>query len=126
MLGQLLLLFTQSDYYANRSAFRITQTVMPPMIRGHYIYVVEDGVLVGWASWAFVSDAVIDAIKDGYQITANDFGSGETLLFLDFIAPFGHARALHRKIRKVHGTGKAAWFRMTKGERFCEVISNGK
>ncbi|NQW01665.1 MAG: toxin-activating lysine-acyltransferase [Rhodospirillales bacterium] len=126
MLGQLLLLFTQSPYYAGRSTGRLTQTVLPALIRGDFVYVADRGCLVAWASWAFVSDQVLDAIKAGNLIQAEDFDSGAHLLCLDFIAPFGHAIALHREIRRVHGARKAVWFRMTKGDRFCEVVSNGK
>lgn len=59
-------------------------------------YFDELGMPVGYAIWATVADDVEERfMRSGrWQLHPSEWNEGTTLWLLDFIAPFGHARAM--------------------------------
>ena len=80
---------------------------------------IRDGHLVAWSSWMFTDRAKADKFLDGtYKLRAEDWSSGNVLIFVDFVAPFGDARKLYRKCHIMFPKyPKAEWRRHAKSRR---------
>lgn len=59
------------------------------------------GIPVGYATWAFVTDNCADLLIDNanYQPHLSEWNEGCNLWIIDFVAPYGNAAALARKLR---------------------------
>jgi hemolysin-activating ACP:hemolysin acyltransferase len=67
------------------------------------------GSPVAFATWAFVTDEVAQAMlaDPNYCLDISEWNEGDQLWLCDFVAPFGEARNLVRKLRTVYLPG--AW-----------------
>jgi hemolysin-activating ACP:hemolysin acyltransferase len=59
------------------------------------------GSPVAFATWAFVTDEVAQLLQTNpdYRLDLSEWNEGDQLWLVDFVAPFGDARNLIRKIR---------------------------
>jgi hemolysin-activating ACP:hemolysin acyltransferase len=59
------------------------------------------GAPVAFATWAFVTDEVAQLLQSDpkYRLDLSEWNEGDQLWLVDFVAPFGDARNLIRKIR---------------------------
>jgi cytolysin-activating lysine-acyltransferase len=67
------------------------------------------GSPVAFATWAFVTAEVAQSMlaDPGYRLDISEWNEGDQLWLVDFVAPFGEARNLVRKLRAAHLKG--AW-----------------
>jgi len=88
-----------------------------------FVYVVENGKLVGVGTWASMSDKSLDAFLTGSRkLVPSDFKSGPHLVLVDVIAPYGHARQITSKMRQKlielgHWGKKIRYIRYQNGKR---------
>jgi len=84
-----------------------------------YITLYDEDKIVGFASWGFISQEKAGMFLDGeYELAPEDWRSGDVLIFMDFIAPFGHTIKLTRALRNLFpDTTKAEWRRHTQNKR---------
>ena len=70
-------------------------------------------------------------LRDEYKLRPDDWCAGERLVFMDFIAPFGHALKLYGQLRRTfqtvpaHALPEAAWARFAKNGKIVRV-KNGQ
>lgn len=62
------------------------------------------GSPVAFATWAFVTDEVANSLlaDPNYPLDISEWNEGDQLWFVDFVAPFGEARNLARKLTAVY------------------------
>ncbi|MFZ8865313.1 MAG: toxin-activating lysine-acyltransferase [Rickettsiales bacterium] len=60
----------------------------------------EGGKPVGFVSWAYLTSEIDQKYAQGtYNLKYKDWYAGEKLWFLDFAAPFGHAKKIFAELR---------------------------
>jgi cytolysin-activating lysine-acyltransferase len=89
-------------------------------------YFDEQGAPVGYAIWATVTDDVEERfMRSGrWQLHPSEWNEGATLWLVDFVAPFGHARAMLNDLARLLSDGHAMlrYFRVRHNRlRFGEV-----
>lgn len=124
MLEQVLHLMHLSPHHRAYTVDTVLRCIAPPIHLDQHIGVERNGQLVAWASWAWLTQGKADAFLAGeYKIQPGDWRSGDTLVIMDFIAPNGDARALHRTLRNLFATlptdilPGATWVRFAKRGR---------
>jgi len=128
MLEHVLNLMQRSDHHRKYSVDTILRCIVPPLERGQHTYLVRDGAVVAWASWAWLSEGKAKAFLHGaYKLQPDDWHSGENLVFMDFIAPDGHALALYGQLRRTFKGSSASslpgasWVRFAKHGKIVQV-----
>lgn len=125
MLDHVLYLLEQSPNHVNFNIKNVNDRIIPPLYLNQHVGFIEDGLLVAWASWAFMSRDKADIFLDGQlDVRPDDWSSGDVPVFMDFVAPYGHARKLYRKCRDLFpDIAKAEWRRHTKNKRVGVVLN---
>jgi cytolysin-activating lysine-acyltransferase len=77
--------------------------VLPPVQLNQFrIYHNAEKRPVGFASWAKFSPEVEDRFLNGNPVLSlDDWRSGDTIYFMEFIAPFGHITQMVKDLRKL-------------------------
>jgi len=98
--GEALFLFASSPLHISYSVAQLATFLLKPIQLNQFrIYRTKDKP-VGFVSWAFLSAEAAEAYStDRRELRADDWISGDRLWIIDFIAPFGHAHAMHRDLR---------------------------
>ena len=119
MLDHVIHLLAHSDTHRDWDVGQITRCI-PPVNLEQSMGIIEDGYLKAWVSWGFLSEEKADIFLEGdYDIMPDDWRSGNVLVFMDFVAPFGHTRKLSRMCRNLFPDyPKAEWRRHLKQRRF--------
>jgi len=132
MLEHVLNLMRRSDHHRNYSVDTILRCIVPPLERGQHTYLVRDGAVVACGSWAWLPEGKAEAfLHDAYKLKPDDWCSGDTLVFMDFIAPGGHALALYGQLRRTFKDipatelPGASWVRFAKHGKIVQV-KNGQ
>ena len=126
MLDSVIHLMTFSDVHKSWTVEQVNRCITPPINLQQCAGIVEGGNLVAWVSWAFMDDNTGDKFLDGlYSMKPDSWSSGERLILMDFIAPFGHTKKLVKIVRRLFPKQtKAEWRRHLKQRRFgvaCNV-----
>lgn len=75
--------------------------VIPPLVLKQFRLFRNDRAVIGYASWALVSDEVAGRLKAGHtRLRPEDWKSGETACLIDLAAPFGGAERMLKEIRE--------------------------
>ena len=124
MLDHVINLLAQSETHHDWTVEQINRCITPPVNLHQSIGVFEDGLLVAWASWAYLSEEMSDMFLEGdYKIQPEDWRSGDVLVFMDCVAPFGHCRRIIRMCRNLFpNQTKAQWRRHQKQRRFGVTV----
>jgi len=118
MLDHVLVLLAHSENHRRFDVEMITRCIMPPLKLAQHTGIVEDGRLMAWGSWAFMKPDKAEVFLDGrMKIAAHEWNEGETLVMMDFVAPFGHAMQLQRKMRDLFPGQVGRWIRHSKRKR---------
>lgn len=132
MLQNVLRLMQASAHHRAYTVDTLLRCVLPPLDLNQHVCVIRDGRLVAWASWAWLPGDKADAFLHGdYRVQPDDWCSGERLVFMDFIAPYGHALALYGQLRRTfkdipaHVLPGASWVRFAKQGKIVSV-NNGQ
>jgi len=77
---------------------------------------------VAYAIWGYLTDIVIDdLVRTDRLLHDSELNEGDNLVILDFVAPFGHARDLHRQLRTLfEGRFSHVWG--IKSRRGCRKV----
>ena len=131
MIEPVLRLMARSPHHRTYSVETVLRCIAPPLDLGQHVGIVEQGQLVAWASWAWMAPDKAEAfLQDAYTLCADDWCCGDALVFMDFIAPDGHALALYGKLRRTFKTipqselPGASWVRFAKHGKIVRV-NNG-
>ena len=119
MLDHVINLLAQSENYKGFTVGQINRCIVPPVNLQQCAGVFENGHLVGWCSWAFLSKEKADIFLEGsYKIQPGDWRSGNVLVIMDFVAPFGDMRKLYKLCRSFFPQKiKVSWRRHSKERR---------
>jgi len=124
MLEPVLHLMHLSPHHRAYTVDTMLRCIVPPLHLGQHIGIERKRKLVAWASWAWMTQDKANAFLVGdYNIQPGDWRAGESLVIMDFIAPHGDARDLHRHLRNIFATlpyailPGAAWVRFAKHGR---------
>jgi cytolysin-activating lysine-acyltransferase len=119
MLDHIIHLLAQSPFHKSYDAVQISRCIIPPYNLGQHTWITENGYIVAWVSWGFISEEKSAKFLDGqYKIHPDDWRSGNVLIVMDFVAPFGHAKKLIKKCRSLFPPDqKAKWRRHSKNRR---------
>ena len=100
-LGMCMRLMSQSDYHRNWDMATFDAEITAAILNSQYqIYFDEQDNPIGLATWAWISDKCRQhLIEEQGALKFNDWKSGEHLLFNDYIAPWGHAKAILKDLR---------------------------
>lgn len=119
-LDHVISLLQYSENHCNFNVDQINRCIIPPVNLFQNLGMFENGYLKGWCSWMFTSQEKADKFLNGqYLVQPHDWSSGNVLVMMDFIAPFGGARDLMRRCRNLFPDyPKAEWRRHAKKRRF--------
>ena len=100
LLGEVTMLMMQSKLHCSYFLLDIYQSILPPIDLNQFrIYYKKNGNPVGFVSWAFLSKEKEERyLKGEYSVQINDWNCGDNLIYTDFIAPFGDARAMMKDL----------------------------
>lgn len=100
-LGAVVDLMSLSPVHQSWTVADMQRLVVPPIELHQRVFVVDQGSLVGWGSWAFLSDEAEQGFISGSRkLRPEDWSSGSKIWLIDAIAPHGHAREITSMIRK--------------------------
>ena len=73
--------------------------IIPPLILKQYRLFHQDDKLVGFVSWALLTDEVAEGFKTRtIKLQPDDWNAGKQLWMMDFIAPFGGVLGMARQL----------------------------
>jgi len=100
-LGSATWLWMQSERHRQAPIYALSSLLLPAIQQGRFVLVSTRGKPVLYMSWANFSVAAERRYLDHPpgNMPQTDWNSGPRLWCLDWIAPFGHTRALTRLIR---------------------------
>lgn len=121
VLEHVLHLMQFSPHHRAYTVDTVLRCIVPPIHLDQHIGIARNGRLVAWASWAWLTHGKAEAFLGGeYKMQPSDWRSGNALVIMDFIAPHGDARTLHRRLRTLFATipadilPGATWVRFAK------------
>jgi len=119
MLDHVLVLLAHSPTHHYWTIEEVAKRIIPPVNLNQSVGIIENGYLQAWASWGFLSEEKSDKFLNGdYELMPEDWRSGNVLVFMDFVAPYGHTRKLYRMCRNLFPKyPKAEWRRHLKNKR---------
>jgi len=96
-LGHLVFLSMRSAVHRRWAVDDLSNNFLPPISFGQYQLYRADGQIVGALTWAWLDEPTeAKLLADGLTPPANAWKAGDRLWFIDFLAPYGHARAIAR------------------------------
>jgi cytolysin-activating lysine-acyltransferase len=100
-LGMVMWLMSHADYHSQWPLWSVDTDVIPALMQGQSkIYFDEQHNPVGFATWAWLNDsAEAQVIDTSESLRFEQWKSGEHLMFADFVAPWGHSRAILSDLR---------------------------
>ena len=131
MLEPVLHLMHLSPHHRAYTVDTVLRCIVPPLHLDQHIGIERNGQLVAWASWAWMTkDKAAAFLAGDYKIQPVDWCAGDSLVIMDFIAPHGDVRDLHRHLRNTFAPiphailPGAAWARFSKQGRIGKT-NNG-
>lgn len=93
-LGMMMWLMKHADYHRQWPLWSVDTNIVPALLHGQIkLYFDEDQNPVGFASWAWLNDSAREQVlTDEEPLSLEQWSSGEHLLFVDFVAPWGHTK----------------------------------
>jgi len=101
IIGEITALMMKSPIHEKFLIKDIKDFVVPPISCNQFrIYKNSKDMPVGYVSWALVSDELEHKmLHEKYCLKHNEWQTGKNLVFIDFIAPFGHAKKIIKDLR---------------------------
>ena len=101
LLGSITWLMFHSPLYRAYSIAMLEARVLPSLMHNQFRYYEMQGQPIGFLNWCWLSPEIEAQFETGqYQLSPNEWKSGDRLWFPEFIAPFGHAKTMVKDIRK--------------------------
>lgn len=114
-LGQMIWLASFAENYRSFSVGRqISALTVPIELNQFRIYSSAEGRPLGFVTWALLSGEAerrLEAANNGVPtiiVPLEDWRSGDRIWFIDFVAPFGHARQMASDLRRHVFPGRSA------------------
>jgi len=96
-LGQFVLLSMRSPVHRRWAVDDLATNFLPPIGHGQYQLYRTDKRVIGALTWAWLDEAAEEKLlADGLTPPGEAWHGGDRLWFIDFLAPYGHARAVAR------------------------------
>ncbi|NIY48076.1 toxin-activating lysine-acyltransferase [Cedecea colo] len=116
VLGASVWLWMHSPMHRDAPLLALPTVLLPIIKRRQYVLVSEGERPIFFLSWMWLNeDAEQRYLTEAtVMIRDEDWCSGERMWFRDFIAPFGHARAMSRLLREEilpHSRARFLWHR---------------
>lgn len=116
-----LYLFSHSEGHRNYTVSEFLRYAVYPILRNKIQIFYEGDMPVGLVTWCFLPEDVGEEfLEDRHQLDEQDYlaNDGEQLWGIEFIAPFGHARQIMRRMnakhRQVYGHDRQIFWRRFK------------
>ena len=104
MLEDILRLMQESDIHKKWTVNAICNAILPAIKHNRIRFWVDKGKIVGFVTFTYLTKEQAKAYVEGkYYIQPDDFKRDETegdLWGLNFVAPYGHARAFAHALKK--------------------------
>lgn len=107
----------------------LERIVRPPWRLGQAVLMMQDQIPVGWGAYGLLSDEALEGLTSRQRkLEAADWDSGEHLWLSDIIAPYGHAKAIASRLRKMarergHANGVVTFCRMRNGRHHFSSVA---
>ena len=99
MVGEVTLLFCRDDFYRTRKITSISNVAVPALMHNKYKVWVKDKKLVGFCTYAFLTDEEIEKNRfNGFEAFARK--EGEKIHFTQFVCRAGR-RETFRFVRQI-------------------------
>ena len=97
-LGIVVWLWTHSQTHRNLPIAAVSSLILPAIQTQQYILLLDEQKPVAYAAWAALDEAreALYLQSANSLLTQADWCCGDRYWITDFVAPFGHARALRR------------------------------
>jgi cytolysin-activating lysine-acyltransferase len=115
--GHAVYLFSLSDRHRHLTVADLDRSLVPALTLGQTMLLWDEGRVVAFSSWAWMSDEASERFLTGAAIRKEDWRSGENLWVIDAVAPFGHITKIARLYRDTFKPGKARWLRTKDGRK---------
>jgi len=117
MIEKILSLMSRSEVHKTWTVEDIGRLIIPAVIHNKIRFYVDNGKMVGFATYAFLSEEAEKGYLDGTRkLQPSDFkGEEGNMWFIDFVAPLGHARPFIKALRKEFSSKRAKIKRITTG-----------
>lgn len=101
VLGHAVWLMMNMPQYKHVFLIDLEWMVLPPIVLGQYrLFRVENRV-VGFAAWAYLSEAVEARLQEpNPRLAPTEWKSGDRLWLIDLHAPFGHQEVALKELRE--------------------------
>lgn len=95
-------LCSYSNLHAHYPYEMLRRRIEPALRLGQFHYHVDPaGMPAGFCNWAWLTPPVLqDVLATSRDLEAAEFNCGDQPFFYEFIAPFGHCRAVVRELRR--------------------------
>lgn len=92
-----------SRLHASYPPEMLERRVAPSLMLGQFCYYVDPrGIPLAFCNWAWLNARVLgEALATGRDLRVDEFSCGDSPLFYEFLAPFGHCRAVARDLRSL-------------------------
>lgn len=100
LMGELTYLLSHSPQHVGYTVGDMMRFFMAPIRLNQFrIYRTKDRP-IGFVAWAYLHAAISEHYATGdYELQVKDWRSGQDLWFVEFIAPFGHAKRIVEELR---------------------------
>ena len=125
-LGAIAALWMASDLHRSWPVAVMERNVFPAIKTRQFMLCLKGSAPVAYLSWAILSDeAEARYVVDPVCLSLEDWTSGEHKWIVDWISPYGHARALMTYLRRHYGAEDMARYMRVKSSndgrvRICE------
>jgi len=95
ILGEVTFLLSASPLHQKALIGSIGKNIIPPLELNQLRIYKKGSYPVGFVSWAYFSDEIeARFISTPTELEMPDWKSGDNLFFIEFVAPFGHAKSI--------------------------------
>ncbi|GKX57151.1 hemolysin C [Leminorella grimontii] len=101
ILGSAVWLWMHSPLHRETPLLALQDVLLPAIKHRQFVMAFENNRPVFYLSWAKLNEATESRYlqKDVMHLATSEWDSGERLWFIDWIAPFGHTRAMNNWVR---------------------------
>ena len=101
LLGSILHLMMHSPLHRMYPVSALEDRIIPSLLHNQFRYYEINGTPIGFVNWAWLSDELESQYCTGHhELALDEWVGGSHLWFPEFMAPFGHASAMVRDLRK--------------------------
>jgi cytolysin-activating lysine-acyltransferase len=94
LMGEMFYLLSLSPEHVGYSVAQVAELVVEPIRRGQFRLYSRRSSPVGLVTWGLLDAAAAARFESGQTLRPDELQSGNQLWILDFITPFGDAKAI--------------------------------